>query len=60
MACALLDIYQIADAVGLPVDATRILLELRRQPPAGDYRGRPLWLRESIDVLIVGDGWART
>jgi hypothetical protein len=53
---ALLDIDQIAETVGLPADAARVLLELRRQHPAGDYRGRPLWVREAIDVLLVGDG----
>lgn len=53
---ALLDLQQIAEAVGLPADATRVLLELRRQHPAGDYRGKPLWVREAIDVLLIGDG----
>lgn len=49
---ALLDIKQIAEAVALPADAARVLLDVRRQRPAAQYRGKLLWLRDSLDALI--------
>lgn len=49
---ALLDIDQITDALGMPEGAARMLLEIHNQPPAATHRGRPLWLRDSLDAVI--------
>lgn len=48
----LLDIGQIAEAAQLPADAARILLQLHDQRPAASHRGKSLWLRDSVDVIL--------
>ena len=53
---ALLDIRQIAEAVSLPVDAARTLLDFCEERPAAHYRGRRLWLRDSLDALLAERG----
>lgn len=50
---ALLDIGQIAQEAELPPDAARVLLDLRDQRPAASYRGKPLWLRDSVDAILA-------
>jgi hypothetical protein len=50
---ALLDIEQIAEATQLPTGAARLLLDINRQPPAGSYRGKALWLRDSLDAVLA-------
>ena len=50
---ALLDIDQIAEAVGLPADATRVLLDMHEQRQAATYRGKPLWLRDALDAVLA-------
>lgn len=50
---ALLDIGQIAQAVALPCDAARVLLDLREQRPVAQYRGKSLWLRDSLDAVLT-------
>jgi len=48
----LLDINQIADAVGLPRDATRAMLDLCDLRPAAKYKTRDLWFRNALDALL--------
>lgn len=52
---ALLDITQIADALEMPQSAARILLDIRSQAPAATYRGRSLWMRDSLDAAMERD-----
>ena len=49
---ALLDISQIAAALEMPEGAARMLLDIRSQPPAATYRGRLLWMRDSVDAAM--------
>ena len=52
---ALLDITQIAEALDMPTGAAHILLDIRSQSPAATYRGKPLWMRESLDAAMERD-----
>lgn len=52
----LIDITQVAEAAGLPVDAALVLLEMHGQQPAAKYRGRPLWLSDSVHALLERQG----
>lgn len=49
---ALLDIDQIADALQMPAQPARVLLDLYNQPPDATYRGKPLWLRDALDAVL--------
>jgi len=51
---AMVDIEDAARALGLSAALARVYLAAHAEPPVAHYRGRPLWLSDTVHDIVDG------